>query len=219
MPRPIEFTLTPAAHDADGIADGNDSSGTSVDIDGVLTSGGVFTSSDGLGRIIAIKDSSTNAQNDVDFTVTGFDANGNALSETITGPASGATVVTTQHFAIVTAVTVSAAQGGTETVDIGTVNTTLSASSKAIGLERRADNNPPSCQVTVSGTIDYTIQDSLSERQQVVENMTFNSISAFTGKTAAVVSTFTTHSNVFRVLINSYTAGATLTVRVVEGGC
>jgi len=81
-----------------GLASNIDSSGTSLTFDGALISGGTFTSADGLGRIIVIVDSDTDTQSDVTFTITGIDAQGDAITNTITGPGSGATVASTKYF-------------------------------------------------------------------------------------------------------------------------
>src|SRR3990167_6091082 len=119
--RPFEIDVDLETADLDGLDSAVDSSlATAIDLDGALSSGGTFTSADGLGRILVIIDQSTDDQSDVTFSVVGTDAQGNAITEVITGPASGATVVSTKYFYTVSSITPSAAQGGSETVDVGT---------------------------------------------------------------------------------------------------
>lgn len=216
--RPKELDLDVADFDADGLASESDSSGTTVELDGALISGGTFTSSDGLGRIIVITDSSTSDQSDVTFTVTGTDPNGDAISETITGPTSGATVVSTKYFKTVSSVTVSAAQGGSETVNIGTRNTTLSAASKVVPLNFYSDDGV-TISVDVTGTINFTVQetfDSVLTQTNASGNIVWADISALASKTADTTSTATRGATAVRVVVNSYTNTAELQARIIS---
>lgn len=218
MARPKELDLDLSTADADGIADGADSSGTSITLNGILVSGGVFTSSDGLGRIIIIADSSTSDQSDVTFTVTGTDPNGDAISEVITGPTSGATVASTKYFKTVSAVTVSAAQGGSETVDIGTRGTTSSAASKMYVLSHR---NPYAALVSVdvTGTINFTVQETFDDaitQTNASGNILWVDVTALASKTADTTSLITRSATAIRVLVNSYSSTAELQAKIIQ---
>src|SRR3990167_10210581 len=94
MAKRKELDIDLTNDDADGIADGVDSTGATVALTGALTSGGTWTASDvGIARIIEIKDSSTVDQSTATFTITGTSEAGNVGdTEDITGPTSGATV-------------------------------------------------------------------------------------------------------------------------------
>ena len=215
--RPTSLDIDLSNVDADGLADNNDSSGTSVTLDGALTSGGTFSSADGLGRIITITDASTSDQSDVTFTVTGTDSNGDSISDAITGPGSGATVASSKYFKTVSSVTISAAQGGSETVDIGTRNTTSVASSSVVPLNFR-DEVPAEIAVTVTGTINYTVQETFDDilaNSDASGNITWSAIGAFSSKTASVTSKVSVGSRAVRVLVNSYTDTAELSVSIV----
>lgn len=213
----VTLNLAPATLDADGISSAADSSIAAIALDGALISGGSFTSSDGLGRLITIADSSTNTQSDVTFTVVGTDTNGDAISEVITGPTSGATVVGTKFFVTVSSITASAAQGGTETVNIGTINTTLSAASRVIPLDYSAPV-PAMVSVDVTGTTNFTVQQTFDDILSVKDSsgsISWESISALTAKTADTAATVSVGAKAIKVLVNSYSASATLQVQVI----
>lgn len=112
--------------DTDGLADNNDSSGTSVTMDGALTSNGRWVASDNEGHYVQIKDTATVDQSGALFTLIGKDRLGNPLQEGITGPGSGATVVSTNLFREISQILVAdgAACG---TVDIGPRGVYISA--------------------------------------------------------------------------------------------
>ncbi len=216
--RPIELDVDLETASGTGLANNSDSSGTSVTLNGSLVSGGVFTSLDGLGRIIIIKDSSTNTQSDVTFTITGTNTQGDAISETLTGPASGATVASTKYYKTVSSVTVSAAQGGTEKVDIGTRGTTLSAVSKIAPLEFR-DPESALISVDVTGTLNFSVQetfDSVLDQKDSDGGILWVDITALASKTADTTSNSTRGATAVRVVINTYSTGAELQARIIQ---
>ena len=213
----VTLNLAPATLDADGISANTSSAGTSVALDGALISGGVFTSSDGLGRIITIADSNTATQSDVTFTVVGTDTNDDAISDTITGPASGATVVSTKFFKTVSSITVSAAQGGTEKVNVGTINTTLSAVSEAVPLNFYS-RDAAVVSVDIGGTINFTIQqtfDSILEVKDSSGSISWEDVTALASKTADTTAQVSLGAKAVRLKVNTYSAAATAQVHVI----
>ena len=90
------------------------------------------------------------------MTIVGTDANGNALTESITGP-SNDTVTTTGYFQTVTSVTASSTLGA-NTMDAGW---TALAESKWIPTDRFAPTGPMVLAV-IGGTVAYTLQQSNS---------------------------------------------------------
>lgn len=155
MPRIKEFDIDPVDVDADGIAQSQTpASGgeQSLTLNGALTSGGTYTAADGdssPGRQISI----TSAADDSGrtFTVTGTDADGQAQTESITGPNATA-VESSQYWQTVTEITVDADTAGAITV--GTVD---ELASKTIMLNRHADDGAH-VQYDVTGTISVTSQ-------------------------------------------------------------
>lgn len=201
-----------------GIAAAASSAGTSVALAGSLTSGGVFTSADGLGRIITIKDESADTQTDVTFTLVGTDAQGDAISDVITGPASGATVVSSKFFNTLSSVTVSAAQAGTETVDIGTRGTTLAAVSKVYPINS-LDQIPAMVSVNVTGTLNFTVQqtyDDLINNKDSSGVIRWEDITALTSKSADTTAQIGLGARGLRVQVNTYSTGAELQATVIS---
>src|SRR3990167_8007592 len=97
--RPFEIDVDLETANLSGLASNVDSSAVAIVMDGtLLDSNLLFTSADGLGRIIVIVDSDTDTQSDVTFTLTGTDPNGDAITDVVTGPASGATVASAKYF-------------------------------------------------------------------------------------------------------------------------
>ena len=107
-----------AGESSDGIANGNTSAGTSVDLDGTLTNGGSYTDATGIARHIRILAAGGHTQTGSTYTLTGTGSNGRALIESIAGPASSAFVITTGRFATITSVAI-ASPVSSSTVDIG----------------------------------------------------------------------------------------------------
>jgi hypothetical protein len=171
-----------------------------------------------MGRIISITDSSTNTQSDVTFTIIGTDTNGDAITNTITGPASGATVVSTKAFLTVTSITISAAQGGSEAVNVGIVGTTLSAISKIVPLNFY-NEVAPEVSVDVTGTINFTVQqtfDSILTVKDSSGNISWEDITALTSKTADTLAQTSIGAKAIRVKINSYSSSATAQVAIIS---
>lgn len=215
--RAFEIDVDLETADGDGIASAIDSSGTALVLDGSLLSGGTFTSADGLGRIIVITDADTDTQSDVTFTIVGTDAQDNAISDVVTGPASAATVASAKYFKTVSSVTVSAAQGGTEKVDIGTRGTTLSAVSKVYPLNSR-DSVAPMVSVNVTGTINFTVQQTYSNLLTTTDasgGIVWEDVTALASKTADTTAQLGIGCRGMRVVVNSYSTGAELQAIVV----
>lgn len=150
------------------------------------------------------------------FTIVGTNANGQAISETIaTGPNAG-TVVSTKLYKTITSVTPSATVA--QDVEVGTVNTTLSAETPVFILNSK-DSNAVTIAVDVTGTIDYTVYESFSDpfTTDGVTNLAYFSVSALAAKTADVVSTLDTHARAVKLQVNSYSSGAELQMYIISG--
>lgn len=90
------------------------------------------------------------------YTVVGTDWNGNQISESIAG-ANATTTYTLYDFSTVTQVRISAASAGT--IKVGTNGI---ASSRPIELDRYA-NAPTSLQIGVTGTVNYSVSQTLDD--------------------------------------------------------
>lgn len=151
--RSKQIDIDPANVDPDGLADLNSSAGASVTLDGALTSGGTFTSADGLAHRLDIIDTGTDDQRGATYTITGTDADGHAQVENILGPNSTATIETLKYFLTVTSITI-ASPVADSTVDIGTVD---EISTKTYVVDHYI-NTAPSIGMEVTGTISMDVQ-------------------------------------------------------------
>ena len=209
--RPQKFDIDLADKDADGLADNNDSSGTSLTLDGALTSGGTFTSADGLGRRISITDTATTDQSGATFTITGTNANGQAISEDVTGPGSGATVVSTKYFYTVTSISI-ASGAGTGTVDVGTNG---EAAGKIYPLNWRNDDRATVAIAGSTGTFQADIEETFDDVISAeVDNA--NLIEAYADKTGDGSFLLTRFARGVRVHTDSYTNGAEFQFHVLQ---
>jgi hypothetical protein len=204
---PIRFSYTPAALDADGLA--ND----------VAYSGGGYaltatTPNDSLAHIITILGNAATNHSAKTFTVTGTDANDLAISEGIAGPNGVATVSTTKHFKTVTSVTVSATTGA-DTFDIGW-------SAVAVGpifpLNWRQTDFQVSLGVAVTGTIDVTVQHTFDAlHSEYSSSLTWFPHASLGNVTANEDGNYAFPVTATRLMINSVTAGGTVTFLVIQG--
>lgn len=132
---------------ASGAAAGNVSAGVN----------GILATLDTARRVLLTSSGNDSAKT---FTVYGTDWNGTPISEVVTG-ANATTTFSTLDFATITAVWPSASTAGT--IKVGTNGV---ASSRPIFLDRYA-LAPTSLQVDVSGTANYTVQQTLDDANSV----------------------------------------------------
>ncbi|MEE8208129.1 MAG: hypothetical protein V3T88_04130, partial [Nitrosomonadaceae bacterium] len=178
--------------------------GSTVDI-GV---NGIFISSDGFGHQLDIIDTGADDQTGANYTITGTDSDGAAEVENRVGPASGATIETAKYFLTVTSIEISSPVAAS-TIDVGTVD---EVASKTVPLNYR-NFEAATFAVDVTGTIDYTVQETLDEIQLQANpsaDASWHNITALAAKTADLLSQGTTHATAGRLIINSYSTGAEL---------
>lgn len=208
--RPTKLDIDPANVDADGLAAANDSSGATLTLDGVLTSGGTFTSADGLGRQIAITDTATVDQSGATFTITGTNANGQPITDDVVGPASTATVLSAKLFYTVTSIAIDTpAVGGT--VNVGT---TQIVESKTVPVNWMESDG---CTVAIMGAVG-TFQVDLQETFDDILKDGVDSANFWVkqaDKTADGAFTMTPRATGVRVSFDSYTDGAEFQLHVL----
>ena len=213
--RNFVIDVDPATADPDGICDNNasDDVTTTLVLDGVLTSGGTFTSADGLGHQISITDTATQDQSDSTFTITGTNANGTVLVEAVTGPGSGATVESAGYFLTISAIAVAGGDSG-DTVDVGT-DAGGEIETKTYPMNHRS-SFAAGAQTSITGTINYTLQTSFSSILNTADSTTYDwtDITAYAAKTADVVDTIPVGTTGIRLITASYSAGAEIQVNV-----
>jgi hypothetical protein len=213
MTRMQSFDIDPADVDADGLAQSQTplASGN-LTLNGALISGGSFTESSGHGRQLGI--ASVGDDSGRTFTVTGTDADGTAITETITGP-NATTVESTRYFKTVSSVAVDAATAGAITV--GTVD---ELATKTYFLNRQSDTGAL-VQFDVTGTINLTAQVSAHDIRNNYTNQeaipwVATTATALVNATADALGRLDAGASVARFIVNSYSSGAEVQVYVSE---
>lgn len=175
-------------------------------LDGALASSGVIPDL-GLGYILGFT-SAANLSGRT-FTITGYNEDWKAQTETVTGP-NATTVYSTKFWRGVTSIAIDAAAGGALTV--GTSNTSTSASTPTYCL----DIYTPSTSIAVDtgGTINYDLQKCF-ERPTAGETPNWVS-GGLTGQTADGNTSYSAPTGAVRLKINSYSNGATIAMSVLQ---
>ncbi len=217
MPRRKEQDLDIDTADADGIASANVTvAAAGMVLDGVLTSGGTYTSADGLGHIITITDTGSDDQTLADFTLTGTDANDQVISEKVDGPNSTATVVSTKFYKTLTSIALSATVDDTDAVNIGTRGTTLSARGPAYVLNHY-NQIAASVALDITGTCNVDLLetfDNLLTSTTSIEDA--NWVVNQSGKTADQNSQLSVGATGVMLEVNTYSTGAEIQVMITQ---
>lgn len=210
--RPTKLDIDIADVSASGLAAANDSSGATLVLDGTLTSGGAFTSADGLGRQIVITDTATVDQSGATFTFTGTNANGETISEAITGPGSTLSVTSTLYFYTINPLPTitSPAVGGT--VNVGT---TQLAETKVVPVNWVESDG---CTVAIMGSVGTYQVDIQETFDNILQNgvATANFWVKQADKTADGAFTMTPRATGVKITTDSYTSGAEFQMHVLS---
>lgn len=207
------YYITVAAEDRDGIATAQQRTGAGVLVlDGVLSSGGVYTAADGgsscrVGHQVSVY--SGGNLSGVNFTVVGTDPDGFALSETITGP-NATTVETTNYFYTVTSVSTSGTIASN--AEIGIVD---EIATQRVLIEPRS-NFAVGLGTHVTGTASVTAQVSMSDPYDDSVTKVYIADTTFASKTATFYSALGVVVAAVRLITNSYSSGATLEFHVIQ---
>lgn len=156
----------------------------------------------------------TSAGNDsgITWTITGTDWNNAPISEVLTG-GNTAAVASLLDYATVTGIKASVAAASTVTVGTNGV-----AGSRPIGLDQMGIS-PTALQVTVSGTVNYTVQQTLDDPNRVgLSSVAWvnNPDSALVAATGTVQGNYAYQPQLTRIVLNSGTG--TLTYTVIQSG-
>lgn len=206
--RPFEVDIDPSNVDPNGLC-------------AAITGAGPWTIADAefvandSGDSLAHRLNLTSTANLAGITITlaGTDADGKALTEAIAGPNNN-TVETTGYFLTLTSVTAGATLGA-NTMDIGWVDEVMT---KTYPINWRSHDGAAN-GVDVTGTVDYTVQESFEDIQNVTnpaQNASWYPITALSAKTADLVAVGTIHATAERLIINSYTDTAEIQWQVSQ---
>jgi len=202
--RPVVITRALAALDADGIAQAQTIGGAgSLTLNGALVVAGVAQLD--VQRVVGI--ASTGNLSAVTFTVYGTDQAGNTISEAIAGPNNN-TVSTALNFYTVNQVAASAAVGTNVTV-----GTTGVGASKNVPLDVYLDPFNTSLFLDITGTVNVTVQYTGDDNVLTSAGpFVWYDHTDLTGETADTVGTIISPVTAVRLLTNSGTGSAELTV-------
>jgi hypothetical protein len=206
MARPKTITVDPANEDGNGY--GNDVTGASF----TLTAN---DAGDGLAHIVSILNNTANSHAGKTVTLVGTDADGEALTEVVTGPGASATVVSTEYFLTLASATPSATIGA-DTFDIGWADEVIT---QTIPLDFYASTTA-TLAVYVSGTINFTVQEtfqSVLTTVSPVQNITWRNIGPSSNKTVNTVNAAVSKATGVHLIINSYSDGAEATMTILQG--
>ena len=164
---------------------------------------------DGLAHQVSIRNDTANDHSGKTVALVGTDADDYAQTETVTGPAGSATVESTKYFKTLTSATPSATIG-VDTFDIGWVD---EIASKTVMLDRTKGFGAM-CQTDVTGTLDYTIQVTVSHRNVYLGQNSFiwvaTTNTVHVGSTADKIGDIEPQITAARLIFNSYSSGAEL---------
>ncbi len=203
--KPRVLNYTPAATSTTGLA----ASVTGASFTLTNTSMG-----DNLAHIVTVTNLTANTHAGKTITIVGTDADGNALTETITGPAGSATVSTTNKFRTVTSVTPSATIGA----DTFSIGYTAVAQSQTVPIDWPSQS-ANIISVDITGTINYSVEEAFENVFTTATpalSVSWVVISGLSGKTADTTSSNTIGATAFRLTVASVTAGATVKISTVQ---
>lgn len=169
------------------------------------------TAGDGLAHHVTIRNDTANDHAAKTITLTGLDANGNTLTETLSAPGVSATVTSTKAFKVLSTAVPSATIGA-DTFDIGWAAT---GHSPWVDLNPRMVPFSASVAVyLVSGSCNFDAQHTYEDPP--TEDSIVFAQTALAGKTATTDGSFVAPVTGVRLDINSHTSGV-LTFVVLQG--
>lgn len=203
--RPIKVTYTPITALTTAYA-------TTVTSTGAALTLAATAPTDGLAHFVTLTSAALNDLSGVAFTIVGYDADGNAQTETIAAGPNNSTVTGTKYFKELTSVTPSATMA-TKQMSIGIGAASMSPT---IPLERRSIS-PASLTISVTGTVNVTVNDTIADVfKYQPSTLPWTAITALTSKTAQTDGAARTAATAVQVLTNSVTNGATYTLYVSQ---
>ena len=173
---------------------------------GAATAPTTTSTTDGLAHYVTLTSPVQATLAGINFTIVGTDPDGHDISETIAGPASASTVTSTKFFKTVATIQPSATMGAL-TLAVGIAVTAITPT---IPLT----NSPAAASMTVAvtGTVNYTMYETFANVYVHTANSVSTAITALTSKTANTSGTAAVSATGVLLLVNSVTAGATVTI-------
>lgn len=204
MVRPIFEYYTPATASTTGFA--TSVSGASFTLTSAATS-------DGLAHPVTITGLSATNLSAINVVITGIGPDGNSQTETLALPNGAVTVTSTLAFKSNISV-VPASTTGAAAVSIGYSNL---VQGRTIPADWQGDVG--SIDVVAEGTINYTVQYTYDDIQNPNTARPYkwqSDVGPLTAATATASDVYSAIPMAWRMLINSYSAGATLQMTIVQ---
>jgi hypothetical protein len=202
---PQRYSFTPANASLTGFAS---------NVTGATWTLTATAATDSLAHQVSLRNDTATDHSGKTATFVGTDVDGFPLTETISMPGTSATVETTGYFKTLTSVTPSATIGA-DTMDIGWVDEFISPT---IGLDWRG--GIVGLTINVTGTINYTVQETNNDIQ-VTDRTTILWLNSddtnVVGATASKNSNYIAIPIATRLVINSYSSGATIQYNIISG--
>jgi hypothetical protein len=169
-------------------------------------------SGDSLAHRVSIRNDSATDHSGKTVTLVGTDQDGKALTEVVTGPAGSATVESVGYFLTLESATPSATIGA-DTFDIGWVDEFVT---NTLAMNWRGGST--AVVITPTGTINYTLERTLSDFQNSSSPVLWGVDDEDTqsGVTDALGLRWEVTPRGIRVVVNSYSSGATLQLDCVQ---
>ena len=183
----------------------------------VLTAGAIAGTTPDTARRVLFTPAGAEATNGTIWTLSGTDWNGQSVSEAVNGVNNPATVYTVYDYMTVTQIAVNKAQVGAVTVGTNQI-----ASSRPIFLDTFAPA-PTAIQVTVAGTVNYTVQQSLDDPNTLTGGYTAvtwlnHPDAVLVAATGSAQGNYAYLPRIVRVTLNTESAGAgnSITMTVIQ---
>ena len=173
---------------------------------GAATAPTTTSTSDGLAHFVTLTSPVQASLAGVTFTIAGTDADGRAITDVVTGPASASTTTSVKYFKTVATITPSATMGGL-LLSIGIAANTISQTIPLTDSVAAAGMT-----VVVTGTINYTMSETFANVfEQSVQSVS-TAITALTTKTTNTSGNADVSATGVFLTVNSFSSGATFTV-------
>lgn len=198
-----KYSIAPDDEDSDGICESQSTTGADdLSIDGDLATDGVATM-DFARRLVF---ESSGDESGTTITIVGTDADGKSQEEELDGP-NATSVDSTLYFKTVTKVSTDAALAGNVTL-----GTTEELATKTVPLNAIA-RVEAAINVIVSGTIDYTVQETLNDvlgTEAPQQDVDWSNIETLEDETGNAMSIAIAGATAVRLVTNSYSSGASI---------
>lgn len=182
-----------------------------------LTAGAIAKTVPDTPRRVLFTPAGAEGTNSTVWTIYGTDWNNTIISESVSGVNNPSTAYTVYDYKTVTRIAVNKAQAGAVTVGTNGI-----ASSRPIFLDPWA-MPMTSIQVTVSGTINYSIQQTLDDPNSPTNAVSYTSVtwvshpdSSFVAATATAQGNYAYVPRMMRILVNSQTNPAYVVMTVIQ---